>query len=156
MRNKEENRDVARTAAKAVAEASWPQTRVILRVIIIVLVVAATLWVIIKLTGILLLLVLSVFFAYLVSPLVTFLRRPIRISRRRWVMPRVLAISLAYLIIIIAVVVAIYLLVPRLGNQFPEFAQQARGYWRDLGTTTQRVNEFLRLRMPPASHGRYK
>ena len=150
MRNKEESRDVAKTAARAAAEASWPQTRVILRVILIVLIVAATLWVIIKLTGILLLLVLSVFFAYLVSPLVTFLRRPIRISRRRWVMPRVLAISLAYLIIVIAIVVGFYLLVPRLGNQFPEFAQQARGYWRSIGATTQRVNEFLRLRMPPA------
>ena len=150
VRNKEESRDVAKTAARAAAEASWPQTRVILRVILIVLIVAATLWVIIKLTGILLLLVLSVFFAYLVSPLVTFLRRPIRISRRRWVMPRVLAISLAYLIIVIAIVVGFYLLVPRLGNQFPEFAQQARGYWRSIGATTQRVNEFLRLRMPPA------
>ena len=150
VRNKEESGNVAKTAAKVVAEASWPQTRVILRVIIIVLIVAATLWVIIKLTGILLLLVLSVFFAYLVSPLVTFLSRPIRISRRRWVMPRVLAISLAYLIIVFAIVVAIYLLVPRLGNQFPEFAQQARGYWRSIGATTQRANEFLRLRMPPA------
>ncbi len=148
MRNKEDARNVARSAAKAAAEASWPQTRVILRVIIIVLVVAATLWVIIKLTGILLLLVLSVFFAYLVSPLVAFLRRPIRVSGRRWIMPRVLAISLAYLILICAVVVAIYLLVPRLGNQFPEFAQQARGYWRAIVATTQRVNEYLQVRMP--------
>ena len=148
MRNKEDARDVARTAAKTAVEASWLQTRAILRVIIIVLAVAVTLWVIIKLTGILLLLILSVFFAYLVSPLVAFLRRPIRLSGRQWTMPRVLAISLAYLIIISAVVVAIYLLVPRLGNQFPEFAQQARGYWRDIGATTQRVNEYLTGRMP--------
>lgn len=148
MRKKEDARDVARTAAKTAVEASWPHTRAILRVIIIVLAVAVTLWVIIKLTGILLLLILSVFFAYLVSPLVTFLRRPIRLSGRQWTMPRLLAISLAYLIIISAVVVAIYLLVPRLGNQFPEFAQQARGYWRDIGATTQRVNEYLTGRMP--------
>ena len=100
-----------------------------------------------------LLLILSVFFAYLVSPLVDFLRRPIRLSGRQWAMPRILAISLAYVIIIGAIVITIYLLVPRLGNQFPEFAQQARGYWRDLGATTQRFNEFLRLRMPGADHG---
>ncbi|MGH9966252.1 MAG: AI-2E family transporter [Pyrinomonadaceae bacterium] len=148
MRNKEGAKDVAQTAAKAAVEASWPQTRAILRVIIIVLVVAVTIWVIIKLTGVILLLILSVFFAYLVSPLVDFLRRPVRISRRERVMPRVLAISLAYLVIVGAIVVAIYILVPRLGNQFPEFAQQARGYWKSLGTSTQRLNDYLSTRMP--------
>jgi predicted PurR-regulated permease PerM len=147
--SKEESKDVARAAAKAAAEASWPQTRVILRVIVIVLVVALTLWILVKLTGLILLLILSVFFAYLVSPLVDFLRRPIVISGRSRVMPRLLAISLAYLILIGAIAIAIYLLVPRLGSQFPEFAQQARGYWRDFGTSTQRINDYLRVRVPP-------
>ena len=141
-------KDVARVASRAAVEASWPQTRVILRVIIIVLMVAVTLWVIIKLTGVILLLILSVFFAYLVSPLVEFLRRPIKLSGRERSMPRVLAISLAYLIIVATVVIAGYLLLPRLGNQFPEFAQQARGYWKSLGESMQGVNDFLRLRMP--------
>lgn len=148
MSNKEDAKEVARTAARAAVEASWPQTRVILRVIIIVLVVAITLWIIVKLTGLILLLILSVFFAYLVSPLVDFLRRPIRISGRPRTLPRILAISLAYLIIVGAIVIAIYLLVPRLGSQFPEFAEQARGYWRSLGTITQRLNEYMRMRLP--------
>ena len=148
MAQKEEIKDVARTVARATAEASWPQTRVVLRIIIIVLAVAVTLWIIVKLTAVILLLILSIFFAYLVSPLVDFLRRPIPISGRSRVMPRVLAISLAYLIIVAAVVVAFYLLLPRLGNQFPEFAQQARGYWKSLGENLQGVNEYLKLRMP--------
>jgi predicted PurR-regulated permease PerM len=63
-------------------------------------------------------------------------------------MPRVLAISLAYLIIVATVVIAFYILLPRLGNQFPEFAQQARGYWKSLGESMQGLNDFLRLRMP--------
>ena len=140
---------MARTAAKAVVEASWPQTRVILRVIIIVLVVAITIWIIVKLTGLILLLIFSVFFAYLVSPLVDFLRRPIVISGRPRVMPRVLAISLAYVVLIGAIVIAVSLLVPRLGRQVPEFAQQARGYWRDFGSRAQGLNEYLRMRLPP-------
>lgn len=148
MRNKNDVKDVARIAAKAGAEASWPQTRVILRVIIIVLAVAVTIWIVIKLTAVILLLILSVFFAYLVSPLVDFLRRPIRISGREMVMPRILAISLAYLVIVGAIIAAFYVLVPRLGNQFPEFAQQARGYWKSLGENMLRFNEYLRLRMP--------
>jgi predicted PurR-regulated permease PerM len=147
--SKEETKETARTAAKAAVEASWPQTRVILRVILIVLVVAITLWIIVKLTGLILLLILSVFFAYLVSPLVDFLRRPIKISGRPRTMPRVLAISLAYVLLIGAIIVAIYLLVPRLGSQFPEFAQQARGYWRDFGASTQRLNDYWRNRLPP-------
>jgi predicted PurR-regulated permease PerM len=118
-------------------------------VIVIVLVVAITIWILVKLTGLILLLIFSVFFAYLVSPLVDFLRRPLVISGRPRVMPRVLAISLAYVILIGAIVIAVYLLVPRLGSQFPEFAQQARGYWRELGTSTQRLNEYLRVRLPP-------
>lgn len=150
MSSKEESKEVARTAAKAAVEAAWPQTRVILRVILIVLMVAITLWILVKLTGLILLLILSVFFAYLVSPLVDFLRRPIKISGRPRTMPRVLAISLAYVILIGAIVIAIYLLVPRLGNQFPEFAQQARGYWRDFGASTQRLNDNLRMRLPPS------
>jgi predicted PurR-regulated permease PerM len=148
VNKKEETKDVARTAAKAAVEASWPQTRLILRVIFIVLVVAATIWVIFKLTGVILLLILSVFFAYLVSPLVEFLQRPIKIAGRERVMPRVLAISLAYLIIVGAVVGTIYLLLPSLSNQFPEFAQQARGYWKSLGEIWQRFNDYLSQRMP--------
>ena len=148
MNEEQHVKDVARVAGKAAVEASWPQTRVILRVIIIVLTVAVTLWVIVKLTGVILLLILSVFFAYLVAPLVEFLRRPIKLSGRERSMPRVLAISLAYLIIVATVVIAFYILLPRLGNQFPEFAQQARGYWKSLGESTQRLNDFLRLRMP--------
>ena len=125
---KDEIRDVTRTVAKAAAEASWPQTRVILRVILIVLTVAVALWILVKLTAVILLLILSVFFAYLVSPLVDFLRRPIPISGKeqsdaaragnlvglsdyRWRYRHRVLCSPA-----------------RLSNQFPEFAQQARGY----------------------------
>ena len=66
--SKQETKEIARTAAKAAVEASWPQTRAVLRVILIVLAVAVTLWIIVKLTGVILLLILSIFFAYLVSP----------------------------------------------------------------------------------------
>lgn len=148
MSSKEEIKDVARTAANVAVEATWPQNRVILRVIIIVLVVAITLWIVVKLTGLILLLIFSVFFAYLVSPLVDFLRRPIVISGRSRVMPRVMAISLAYVILIGAIVIAVYLLVPSLGSEFPQFAQQARGYWKDVGASTQRLNQYLQMRLP--------
>jgi predicted PurR-regulated permease PerM len=68
---------------------------------------------------------------------------------RKIAIPRALAIALAYLVIVGVIVIGIYVLVPRLGSQFPEFAQQARGYWTSLGTTMQGWVEYFRShRMP--------
>ena len=80
--------------------------------------------------------------------MVDFLRRPIKNLRAGAIDAARAGISLAYLIIVAAIVVSFYVLLPRLGNQFPEFAQQARGYWKSLGESMQGLNEFLRLRMP--------
>jgi predicted PurR-regulated permease PerM len=130
-------------------EASWPQTRAVLRVILIVLAVAVTLWIIVKLTGVILLLILSIFFAYFVAPLVEFLSRPIRIADRKFAIPRAVAIVLSYLILIAAIVIGIYVLAPRLGSQFPEFAQQARAYWTAFGTKLQGWVEYFRSHQMP-------
>jgi predicted PurR-regulated permease PerM len=144
-----ESKDVARTAAKAVVEVSWLQTRVVLRVILIALAVAVTLWIIVKLTGVILLLILSIFFAYFVAPLVEFLSRPIGVAGRKFAIPRALAIVLSYLILLAVIVIGIYVLAPRLGNQFPEFAEQARGYWTAVGTKTQSWVEYFRSHQMP-------
>ena len=148
---KQESNDLARAAAAAAAEASWPQTRTILRVILIVLAVAVTLWIIVKLTGVILLLILSIFFAYFVYPLVAFLSRPIRIAGRRFSVPRTLAIALAYILIVAVIVFGIYILAPRLGSQFPEFTEQARGYWIAVGAKMQGLIEYFRSHRMPAT-----
>jgi predicted PurR-regulated permease PerM len=145
----QESKEIAQKAARVATEASWSQTRVILRIIIIVLIVAITLWLLVKLTGVILLLVLSIFFAYFVSPLVVFLSRPIRIKGRQLAIPRALAIALSYLILVAVIVVGIYILAPRLGSQFPEFTEQARDYWTSIGAKTQGFVEYFRKhRMP--------
>ena len=146
---KREQKEVAQTAAQAAASASWPQTRTVLRIILIVLIVLATIWVLVKLTGVILLLILSIFFAYFVYPLVEFLRRPLRFGKREFVMPRTLAIALAYLIIVAVAVAGIYFLAPRLGSQFPEFTEQARVYWTAVGERTQGWVEYFRHRRMP-------
>jgi len=114
-----------------------------------VLAVAVTLWIIVKLTGVILLLILSIFFAYFVYPLVAFLSRPVRIAGRQFAIPRTLGIALAYIIIVAVIVLGIYILAPRLASQFPEFAEQARGYWVTVGAKTQGLTEYFRShRMP--------
>jgi predicted PurR-regulated permease PerM len=148
VQNSELN-DGPRTAAKIVAEATWPQTRAVLRIILIILIVAITLWMIVKLTGVILLVILSIFFAYFVSPLVEFISRPIRIGGRKFAIPRSAAILVSYLLIVTAIVVGIYVLAPRLGNQFPEFTEQARLYWTSFGTKLQGWVAYFRThRMP--------
>src|SRR5258708_33088683 len=73
------NHPVSRESAQL---AAWMQTRAVLRIILILLAVAAFLWIVYKLTTVLLLIVLSIFFAYLVAPLVDMVQRPIRIGGR--------------------------------------------------------------------------
>ena len=144
--NTKETQEAAVTGARAAAEVVGPPTRVVLRVIFIIIFVVAILWIIVKLTGVILLLVLSIFFAYLVSPLVDFIRKPRTIGKRTLSIPRALSIVLAYLIILGAIVVAVTLVLPSLSTQFPEFATQAKGYWKTLGERSQQLNELLRSR----------
>jgi predicted PurR-regulated permease PerM len=121
-----------------------------LRVIVIIVCAALVLWIVVKLTGVILLLVLSIFFAYLVSPMVEFLRRPRQLGKVRIAVPRGLAIILSYVVILGAIFISIWLVVPSLGQQFPVFAGQAKSYWQSLGERTQALNEYFhRLRMPP-------
>ena len=131
-------------------EAYGPSTRVVLRVIFVVLFVIAVLWIIAKITGIILLLVLSIFFAYLVSPLVEFLRRQRTIGERTIAIPKAAAIALAYVIILVAIVFAVLVVLPSLSNQFPEFVDQAKSYWSSLAQRTQQIIEYSRLRRLPA------
>ncbi len=144
-----DTKDAAVTAAKAAVEAYGPPTRVILRVIFILLAVIALLWVISKITGILLLLVLSIFFAYLVSPLVEILRRPRKIGAREFAMPKVAAIAVAYVIILAAIILAVFVILPSLSNQFPAFRDQAKEYWKSFGERTQQLIEYSRSRRMP-------
>ena len=146
--NRQTTKDTAATAAKAAVEAYGPSTRVVLRIIFVVLFVLAVLWIIAKITGIILLLVLSIFFAYLVSPLVEFLRRPRTIGGRTVAMPKALAIALSYVIILAAIVFAVLFIVPTLSSQAPEFATQAQGYWQSLGNKIQQLVKYSR-RLPP-------
>ena len=147
--NRQTTKDTAATAARAAVEAYGPSTRVVLRVIFVVLFVIAILWVIAKITGIILLLVLSIFFAYLVSPLVEFIRRPRTVGKRTVAIPKVGAIALAYVIILAAIAFAILVVLPSLSNQFPTFVDQARSYWGSLSQKTQQVIEYSRLRRLP-------
>jgi predicted PurR-regulated permease PerM len=137
------------TPATVPVEFHEVRARVVLKIIFIILAVLGFLKVIEKITGLILLLVLSIFFAYLVSPLVEFLRRPRTVRNRPFALPKIAAIALSYLIIAAGILFAIFVVVPSLSNQFPEFAAQAKQYWQTLGQKTQQWVDFSRSRRIP-------
>ena len=134
---------------------SWLQTRVVLRILLILLAVAALLWVVYRLTTVILLVVLSIFFAYLVAPLVDLVQRPLIIRGRAWVIPRGLAIAIVYVLLFIGIGLAIYLLIPQFSAQFPEFKQQAATYFQKIRSSTEDLNRYFRQRRMPEGVAKY-
>jgi predicted PurR-regulated permease PerM len=131
------------------AVSSWLQTRALLRVLLLLLAVAGFLWIVYRLTTVILLVVLSIFFAYLVAPLVDLVQQPLRVRGRDRVIPRGLAIAIVYVILFVGVGLAIYLLIPTLSSQFPEFKQQALAYYQKIRGSTDSLNQYFRQRRLP-------
>jgi predicted PurR-regulated permease PerM len=145
-------KEVAHEAAKeAVAEATsvavletWPQKRVILRIIIIALLVAALMWVLYRLEGVLLLVVLSIFFAYLVAPLVELVRRPFHLRGRERNIPRTAAIGIVYLVIFGSLILALWLLLPRLSKQIKAFSDASTQFQTNAQGRVKLLSDFCR------------
>ncbi len=141
----------AETAAVTAAEVSWSQTRAILRLIFIVLFVAAIVWMLYRLEGVLLLLVLAIFFAYLIAPLVDFVQRPFQLRGRKQPIPRPIAIGIVYLALFGSVGLTLYLLLPSLGTQVSEFARQAPSYFTSANKRAEGLSGLYdQLQLPLA------
>lgn len=144
--------EAAQAVATATTEATGLQTRVILRVIFIALAVAAGMWLLYSLEGVILLIVLSIFFAYLVSPLVEFVRRPFKIRGGERIVPRTLAVGIVYLLMFGSLALVLYLLIPQLGNQIEEFTRQSPTYRSILQGRTQNLGPLAkRIGLPEAA-----
>jgi predicted PurR-regulated permease PerM len=133
-------------------------TRVILRVLLIILGIAVIAWLLYSLRTILLLLVLSVFFCYLIAPIVRIFEEPIYIAGRELKFSRGAAILMAYVLIGGALFAAIRLLIPVLSDQLPKLAKDLPEYISkgssSVSRTLEGVDSLLeKLKMPPVSRG---
>jgi predicted PurR-regulated permease PerM len=99
-----------------------------LQILLLVLGVAAALWVLYRLRGILLLLFLAVLFAYLVAPLVGVVHRTVTVRGRKVVLPRPAAIGAVYVLIVGFLAFIFILLLPVFTDQLGELAREAPGY----------------------------
>jgi predicted PurR-regulated permease PerM len=143
------DREPIRAAVAENTLSAWVQTRIVLRIVVILLAVAAFLWILYKLTAVLLLLVLSIFFAYLIAPLVDLVQQPLRIRQKEYRIPRGLAIGVVYAIVFVGGGIALYLLLPQLAAQFPEFKQQAVAYYKTITGYGDRISQYSKQHRIP-------
>lgn len=102
-----------------------------------------------SLTYLFFLLVLSIFFAYLIDPLVNMIRSPFVSPRAQRFMPRSAAILIAYAAVFTVLGVGIWSIAPLVSEQGKEFGANLPKYAADVRQTFNDLNRrFDRLRMP--------
>jgi len=125
---------------------SSPSARSIVRVVIIVLLLLAVkdfLGIVIgSLTYLFFMIVLAIFFAYLINPLVELIRKPFAGSYPR-LMPRSLAIALSFLLVFSVLAVGIYYLAPGISQQARAFVENVPTYTTSVQSAINDMNRRL-------------
>lgn len=146
-------RERQRASRRVFLDPSSPSIRSIVRVVVVVLIllfIAGSVQAILQsLTGLFFMIVLSVFLAYLLDPLVRLIRRPFKERNLEKLMPRSFAIVIAYIFVFAVVGLSIASIAPQVGEQarefgtsIPQFIQTGRERLRDIN------RRFDRLRVP--------
>ena len=146
-------RERQKNARRVYLDPSTPSIRSIVRVVIVTLIllfIAGSVEAIVaSLAGLFFLIVLSVFFAYLIDPLVRLIRRPFKERNLEKLMPRSLAIVVAYVFVFTVVGVAIASIAPRVGEQAREFGANLPAFSQAFRERANDLNRrFDRLRVP--------
>jgi predicted PurR-regulated permease PerM len=128
---------------------SSSQRRSPVRDLLIIAAVVAGIWLVHRLVRIVLVLILAMFFAYVIAPLVDLAQRPVRLSGRRRHLPRAAAIAAVYLVLAGGAAAAAALLWPIAAQQLhsaivngPTYTESFRGW--EHGWTRY----YDRLRIP--------
>jgi predicted PurR-regulated permease PerM len=101
------------------------------------------------LTFLLFFVVLSIFFAYLIEPLVRLVRKPFELRGIERFLPRGVAIAIAYLIVFTVLGLAVWLFAPVVTEQAKEFGANLPTLGASIQRTAHDVSRrFERLRLP--------
>jgi len=153
--SRQDLRERQKHSRRVYLDPSSPQVRSIGRVVVITLIllfIAGWLQTIItSLANLFFLVILSIFFAYLMDPLVRLIRRPFKArGMDRW-MPRSFAIPIAYLIVFTILGVAISIIAPQISEQGQEFGKNLPSYAQTIRQRYSEIgNRIERLRIPEA------
>lgn len=128
---------------------SWTVVRVVLVAFIVWNVASFFVGFIFLLKYLFFLIVLSIFFAYLIDPLVRAIRRPFKERSLEKIMPRSLAILIAYILVFTIVGAAIANLAPKVVAQAKEFAVNLPVYAASFQEGVREFNtRFDNVRIP--------
>ncbi len=131
------------------AQAPASQSRAIVRDLLIVAAVGAAVWVAHRLGRIVLVLVLAMFFAYVIAPIVEILEHPIAFRGRARRFPRAVAISVVYLALAAALTAGAALIWPSASAQIDEAIGSAPKYTESFRTWERGWSRYYeRLRIP--------
>lgn len=148
-----EVRERKQTARRVFLDPSTPSSWAVARIVLI----AFVLWnladfltdKIFSLTNLFFMIVLSIFFAYLIEPLVKLIRRPFKERGLEKVMPRSLAIIISYTIVFTILGLAIANLAPKAIDQAREFATNLPNYASNFQESLNNLNSrFKNYQIP--------
>lgn len=131
-------------------------TTVIVRVIFLLAGLLIVSWLLYEIRTLLLLLILSIFFCYLIAPIVHVVEQPLYIGNRELRLPRTIALVLVYVLIGTALFVGFRLIWPPMSEQISELAKNMPKYAESAKNTTNNVingaNSWMRhLKLPQES-----
>lgn len=131
-------------------------TLVIVRVVFLLAGLIIACWLLYEIRTLLLLLVLSIFFCYLMAPIVHFLEQPVYLFNHEFRLRRSMAIALVYLLIGAGLFVGLRMIWAPLWDQINELAKNMPTYVKSVTDTSNNVvngaNSWMRhLKLPTAS-----
>jgi predicted PurR-regulated permease PerM len=143
----DEPNDAAQTPQLIALASTSPSFRSIVRVVVIVLLLLAVKdfvgGILSSLIYLVFMVVLAVFFAYLINPLVKLIQRPFEARNAGKFMPRSLAIAVSYLIVFAVLTVAISYVAPKIIEQAKEFVTNVPTYTTSLQNGITEFNRRL-------------
>jgi predicted PurR-regulated permease PerM len=96
------------------------------------------------------LIILSIFYAYLLEPIVKMVRRPFKVRNLDSLMPRSLAIVITYIFVFTGVALAVAYLAPQIAEQAREFAESLPAYRDAIQNRIASVNmRYEQLQLSP-------
>jgi predicted PurR-regulated permease PerM len=131
------------------APASTPTSRAILRDLLIVAAVGAGIWVVHRLGRIVVMLVLAMFVAYVIAPLVEFAQSPVSMRGRSRRLPRAAAIAVVYMLLAAGAATGATILWPAAAAQIDDAIASAPKYTESFHSWERGWTRYYeRLRIP--------
>ena len=143
------------------AEMARGWTSVIIRVVLILAGCAIAVWTIFMLSGVILLLIISIFFCYLIAPLVRAFEQPLYISGRELRIPRAVAVLIVYALMGTVLYVGGRLITKAVISQVNELVtamkdpgSQLSGQIAEAVTWVKGANESLKNTLSPEAYAK--